>query len=177
MKLNDTEIEGVFIIENFNFNDERGGFIKVFSENLFLKEDISFIPKEIYYSISKKNVIRGMHFQLPPFEHAKLIYVTFGSIRDVVLDIRNNSRTYGKAISVELVAHNNSIFIPVGCAHGFKSLVEDTVVVYNQTSCYSKDHDAGLLWNSFGFDWKIEKPIISERDKLFPILKDYNSPF
>ena len=96
---------------------------------------------------------------------------------DVVLDLRKKSRTFGKAISVELEANKNSIYIPNGCAHGFKSLKENSVVVYNQTSCYSKEHDSGVLWNSFGFDWGITSPILSERDNSFPQFQKFSSPF
>jgi len=177
MKLISTDIGGVFIVENFDFKDERGRFVKAFNQNLFLKHNIIFESKEIYYSISNKDVIRGMHFQLPPFEHAKLIYVTSGSIIDVVLDIRVNSETYGRLISIGLEAHKNSIYVPIGCAHGFKSLKDDTTVVYNQTTCYSKEHDCGILWNSFNFNWNTNNPIISERDKQFKPFNDFTSPF
>jgi dTDP-4-dehydrorhamnose 3,5-epimerase/CDP-3, 6-dideoxy-D-glycero-D-glycero-4-hexulose-5-epimerase len=177
MKLVRSDIEGVFIVDNFSSYDVRGGFIKVFNNNLFLKENIVFNPEEIYYSISKKDVIRGMHFQTSPYEHAKLIYVTSGSIIDVVLDIRKYSKTYGQTISMKMEAYKDSLYIPSGCAHGFMSLEDGSTVVYNQTSCYSKEHDFGILWNSFGFDWGIENPIISERDKTFPILKNFATPF
>lgn len=177
MKLIETVIEGVFIIENFKFYDDRGGFIKIFNDGIFNKYNIKFNIKEIYYSISQKNVIRGMHFQLPPFEHAKLIYITSGEILDVILDIRKGSKTFGKTVSIKLIEHKNAIFIPVGCAHGFKSLKDNSVVVYNQTSCYSQEHDSGILWNSFGFDWQLDNPIISERDKMFVNFNDFNSPF
>jgi len=177
MKLLETELEGVYIIENFVFFDERGGFVKTFNDQLFKSYDINFEPKEIYYSISKKNVIRGMHFQTPPFEHAKIIYLTSGKILDVILDIRKNSKTYGKTMSVELEAHKNSIYIPIGFAHGFKSLCDKTIVVYNQTSCYSKKHDDGILWSSFGFDWEIKSPILTQRDKQFIPFNKFNSPF
>jgi dTDP-4-dehydrorhamnose 3,5-epimerase len=177
MKITELEVKGVYYIENIEFFDNRGEFVKVFNDDFFKRNEINFSPKEIFYSISHKNVIRGMHFQIPPFEHAKLIYVTAGKIIDVILDIRKKSATFGKAISVNLEANKNSIFIPVGCAHGFQSLEDNSVVVYNQTSTYSKEHDGGILWNSFRLDWGIDNPIISERDKSFPVLQDYDSPF
>jgi dTDP-4-dehydrorhamnose 3,5-epimerase len=177
MKITELEIPGVFLIDNFQYNDDRGGFVKTFSYDLFKTNDISFCPKEIYYSISHKNVIRGMHFQTPRMEHAKLIYLTSGEILDVVLDLRKKSQTFGKSASIKLSAGKNSLYIPVGFAHGFKSLQDNTVVVYNQTSCYSKEHDSGILWNSFGFDWKIDNPIISERDKSFPSFNNFLTPF
>ena len=177
MNLIKTEIEDVYIIENFNFTDERGGFVKSFNHELFSKKKIEFSPKEIYYSISHKNVIRGMHFQTPPYEHAKVIYVTSGRIIDVILDIRKDSKTYGKSTSIDVEAHKNSIYIPVGCAHGFKSMEDNTIVVYNQTSCYSKEHDSGILWNSFNFNWNLDSPILSERDIQFPSFEELISPF
>lgn len=177
MKITELEIKGVYLIDNFKFTDQRGGFVKIFSDDIYNASGINFIPREIYYSKSKKNVIRGMHFQLPPFEHAKLVYVSSGRVLDVVLDIRKGSSTYGKYISIELNANTNSIYIPIGCAHGFRSLEENSIVVYNQTSCYSKEHDTGILWNSFGFEWGAERPNISERDNGFKPLTEFNTPF
>ncbi len=177
MKLLETGFNDLFIVENFQSFDERGGFVKVFNNDLFTQFGINFIPKEIYYSISKKDVIRGMHFQRPPFEHAKLVYVAKGKILDVVLDIRKESMTYGKVFSVDLLENKNAVYIPSGFAHGFKSLDDDTIVIYNQTSCYSKEHDCGILWNNFGFDWGIENPIVSERDKSFIDFSNFVSVF
>jgi len=177
MKITELEINGVYLIENINFSDNRGIFVKVFSDDLFRRNKINFSPKEIYYSISHKNVIRGMHFQIPPFEHSKLIFVLRGKVMDVILDIRRNSPTFGKSISVYLEENKNSIYIPIGCAHGFRSLEDNTLVVYNQTSCYSEEHDKGILWNSFGFDWELDDPILSERDKALPKFEEFHSPF
>lgn len=177
MKLKNTEFDGLIIIENFHQEDNRGSFTKVFSNNVFVQNGIKFLPKEIYYSISRKDVIRGMHFQTPPVDHSKLVFVISGSIIDVVLDIRKNSKTYGKFFSLKLEENEESIFIPSGFAHGFKALEDNTVVVYNQTSCYSKEHDAGILWNSFKFDWEIENPIVSSRDQSFDEFLKFKSPF
>jgi dTDP-4-dehydrorhamnose 3,5-epimerase len=177
MQIKECEIKGLYLIENFEFHDDRGGFVKSFSDELFRSSGINFVAKEIYYSLSRRNVIRGMHFQLPPKEHAKLIYVTSGSIVDVILDLRTNSSTFGKCNSFTLSAGKNSLFIPEGCAHGFKSLEDNSCVVYNQTSCYSREHDAGILWNSFGFAWDVKDPILSERDKGFTSFTKFKSPF
>ena len=177
MRILDTDFEGLFLIENFLVEDSRGSFTKVFNHDLFERTGVNFSPKEIYYSVSHKDVIRGMHFQTPPTDHEKLVYVASCSIIDVVLDIRKGSKTYGKYFSIKLDEHKNSIFIPSGFAHGFKSLVDGTIVVYNQTSCYSKEHDSGILWNSFGFDWGLEEPIVSERDKSFIDFRNFVSVF
>ena len=119
-----------------------------------------------------------MHFHLPPKDHAKLVYVTSGSILDVVLDLRKKSPTYGKYVQVELSQENHRMmYIPSGCAHGFLSLENKTCTVYLQTGMYSQKHDTGLLHDSFGMDWDIVKPIISKRDKSFISFKDFITPF
>lgn len=177
MKLLPNDFKDLFVIENFFHTDDRGSFVKIFNNELYEQYGIHFIAKEIYYSVSRKNVIRGMHFQMPPQDHAKLVYVMNGSVVDVVLDIRKKSSTYGKCFSIILEANQKSIYIPSGFTHGFKALANNTTVVYNQTSCYSQDHDSGILWNSFGFNWNVNNPIISNRDKMFIEFNKFNSPF
>lgn len=177
MKIAELNIPGVFLIDNFNSYDDRGVFVKTFSIDFYKTSNISFVPKEIYYSVSNKDVVRGMHFQLPPMEHAKLIFLTSGEVVDVVLDLRRKSPTYGKFLSVNLSAHRNSIYIPAGCAHGFKALMDNSIMIYNQTTCYSKEHDMGILWNTFGFDWEIDNPILSDRDKSFASFSNFSTPF
>lgn len=178
MQLENTEIEGVYIINNFNASDERGLFVKTFNKEVFEKNDLGFSIRESYFSISQKDVIRGMHFQLPPHAHEKLVYVPKGAILDVVVDLRKNSETYMKHISVELSAINyKSIFIPKGCAHGFKSLQVDTITVYNVATEYYQSSDQGIHYDSFGFDWEVKNPIVSTRDTQFLKLNEFNSPF
>jgi dTDP-4-dehydrorhamnose 3,5-epimerase len=121
-----------------------------------------------------------MHFQLPPFDHEKLVFVPKGSIIDVVVDLRKNSSTYKKYISVELSDKNKkSIFIPKGLAHGFKSLEDNTITVYNVASEYKPKADAGIYYSSFGFEWEVEEPTISKRDAEFIGLNSFceNNPF
>ena len=121
-----------------------------------------------------------MHFQLPPHDHEKLVYVPQGAILDVVIDLRKKSHTYGNYISVELSDQNKkSIFIPRGFAHGFKSLLDDTITVYNVTTEYNSTADSGIHYNSFGFDWEVDNPIISRRDSTFVGIKNFldNNPF
>jgi len=178
MKLIKTDIEGLLILEPKIFEDNRGSFIKTFNDDFFQKNGLRINIKETYYSISNKNVIRGMHFQTPPFEHLKLVYVPFGKILDVVLDIRKNSITYGEYFQIELSDKNGKILIvPKGLAHGFKSLEENTNVTYMQTSIYAASNDGGVRFDSFGFDWKLDNPSISDRDRSFLKLKDFNTPF
>ena len=173
-----TGISNTFIIEPAVFSDPRGLFIKNFNYDTFAAQGLEFDIKETYYSDSMKNVIRGMHFQVPPCDHDKLVYVTSGKITDVVLDIRTNSPTYGTYITAELSDSNNTcIFIGKGCAHGFVSLCDNTRVMYMQTSVYSPKHDAGIKWDSFGMDWPADSPILSDRDNSLPALRDFTSPF
>ena len=180
MKIERTEIEGVYIIDNFNAADDRGLFVKTFNSNSFKENNLDFKIRESYYSVSKKDVIRGMHFQLPPHGHEKLVYVPKGSILDVVVDLRKKSKTYKKFISVTLSDKNKkSIFIPKGLAHGFKSLEDNTITVYNVATEYNNEMDSGVKYDSFGFDWEVDKPILSLRDCSFNLLKDFNqiNPF
>lgn len=178
MNIERTKLDGVCVLEPKIFQDLRGQFIKTFNQEAFESERLPFQLAESYYSTSKKNVIRGMHFQIPPMEHTKLVYVTRGRILDAVLDIRHGSPTYGECISVELSERNRKmIYIPIGFAHGFLSLEDDSCVVYCQTSMYSTQHDAGVLFSSFGMDWGTVSPIMSDRDKGFPTLAEYQTPF
>lgn len=174
MKIERTEIDGVYIITNFNAKDERGLFVKTFNKNSFNKNNLDFEIRESYYSVSNKDVIRGMHFQLKPNEHEKLVYVPKGSILDVVLDLRKKSKTYKQHISMNLSSSNKkSIFIPKGLAHGFKSLEDNTITNYCVSTEYNSSADTGIRFNSFGFNWQNENPIISERDNSFDTLNDY----
>ena len=174
----ETPIKGLFILTNNIFSDCRGSFKKLFTQEEFKTLNLDFDFKEIYYSINKKNVIRGMHFQIPPHDHIKMVYVIQGEITDVCLDIRENSKTYGKWFSVELSGKDDCyLYIPKGIAHGFASREDMSIVHYVQTSCYSKEHDCGIHYKSFGFDWNIAEPIISERDASFPDIHYYKGVF
>lgn len=119
-----------------------------------------------------------MHFQMPPHDHAKIVYVTNGSIIDVILDIRNGSPTFGKYFECELSATNGLIiYIPIGCAHGFLSLEDASCVIYSHSTTYMPDSDSGIHYDSFGFNWGINKPIISDRDHKLVAFEDFESPF
>ena len=176
--IENTLIEGLKIIHLNRFSDNRGSFIKVFNYDFFKENNLDTNLNESYFSISHKNVIRGMHFQIPPFEHTKLVFINKGSILDVVIDIRSKSATYKNFIQMELSNKDPKlVYIPAGCAHGFLSLEDDTIVTYLQTSVYNNVNDCGIKYNSFGMDWGVEYPIISGRDDLFVELKDFKSPF
>lgn len=178
MKVLKTNLEGLFLIQSNVFKDQRGIFVKTFHKEIFKENGLETDFRESFFSISKKNVIRGMHFQLPPDEHVKLVYCVYGKVLDVVVDIRNNSPTYGESFSVELTEDNgNILYIPKGFAHGFKSLMDNSVVVYMTTKEYSPENDTGIRWDSFGFNWQVDNPVLSERDKKFLPLLEFRSPF
>ncbi|MFW5879598.1 MAG: dTDP-4-dehydrorhamnose 3,5-epimerase family protein [bacterium] len=180
MKLIKTAIEGVCIIRNLKKSDIRGAFTKIFNEDSFKEANLAFEFKESFYSINKKNVIRGMHFQKPPHDHEKLIYVPQGNLLDVLLDLRKKSKTFGEYITISLSDKDNkSIYIPKGLAHGFKSLKENTIMIYNVTSVYNSKSDSGIRFDSFGFDWNTEDAIISSRDLSLPPFSVFNlsNPF
>lgn len=178
MEIENTHIQGLKLIHLNKFTDLRGSFLKVFNQVFFAENGLDTDIKESYFSISAKNVIRGMHFQLPPCEHTKMVYLNQGKILDVVLDIRKTSKTFGQHFSIQVNTDNPlMICIPVGCAHGFLSQEDNSIVSYMQTSVYNKDCDTGILWNSFGMDWKIENPIVSDRDNSFIKFETFNTPF
>lgn len=178
MHIEQTLISGVQIIHQFRAEDERGSFVKTFHETTFRDNGILFELKESFYSISKKDVIRGMHFQHPPHDHAKIVFCMGGAILDVVVDIRKGSETFGRYVEIELsMSNNKAIYIPSGMAHGFKALTDDAITYYLVSSQNQKGADDGILYNSFGYDWKCEKPIISQRDTTFKTFDEFDSPF
>jgi dTDP-4-dehydrorhamnose 3,5-epimerase/CDP-3, 6-dideoxy-D-glycero-D-glycero-4-hexulose-5-epimerase len=178
MKIENTFIKELKVLRPDKIHDARGFFIKTFNEVWFKTNDLVSDFKENYFSVSHKNVIRGMHFQLPPAAHTKLVFLNSGSVIDVVLDLRKNSATFGKHFSINISMDAPAImYIPVGCAHGFLSLEDNTIVSYLQTSVYDNQFDEGVKWNSFGMNWIINNPIISLRDNAFKDFKNFNSPF
>ena len=178
MNLRESTLSGVFLLEQSVFKDKRGAFVKFFQESFFRAHGLEGNFVESYYTRSKEDVIRGMHFQTPPYDHAKLVTVIQGTILDVVLDLRKTSRTFGCYETFELSRENRkSIYIPHGFAHGFTVLSESAVAYYMVTSEYNAEHDKGILYNSFGYDWKVANPVVSERDASFPAFRDFESPF
>ncbi len=178
MQIEETFIEGLKVIHLNKFSDQRGDFIKVFNQSFFSENLLDTDIKESYFSVSHKGVIRGMHFQIPPFDHTKLVYVNTGSILDVVLDIRKSSKTYGRYFTIDLKANSPQlIYIPKGLAHGFLSKENNTMVTYMQTTGYNQECDKGIKYDSFDFDWPANKPVLSQRDTDFIDFKDFISPF
>lgn len=177
-ELIETPLEGCFEIQPIVRGDRRGSFVKTFHFNAFVELGLETDFKEEFYSTSIKNVLRGMHFQTPPADHVKLVYCIEGAVKDVVVDLRKNSSTFGKHCAFELTSEKaNMLYIPKGFAHGFLTLSERAIMLYNLTTVYSPENDKGILWNSCEIDWQCDAPILSDRDKLHPPLSEFNSPF
>jgi dTDP-4-dehydrorhamnose 3,5-epimerase len=180
MKINKTFINDLLIIEPQLFKDDRGFFYESYNKNNLDKVINVFFVQD-NESKSKKGVVRGLHFQLPPFEQTKLVRCVSGKILDVVVDLRTNSKTYGKSFSIELSSENNKqIFIPVGFAHGFQVLSEEAIVNYKVDEYYNPDSDSGIIWNDkdLSIDWNSDiKPILSKKDLKLDLFKNLKSPF
>ena len=173
-----TPLEGCFELQPIVHGDKRGTFVKTFHADTFAELGLAADFKEEYFSTSIKNVIRGIHFQTPPADHGKLIYCAAGAVKDVAVDLRKNSATFGKHFAVNLTSEwANMLYIPKGLAHGFLTLSERAIMVYSQTTIYSPENDKGILWSSCGIDWQCDAPILSDRDKAHPTLAEFNSPF
>jgi dTDP-4-dehydrorhamnose 3,5-epimerase len=178
MQVVQTKIADVKLANSVRHRDERGFFSEVFKESELRRHgiDVHFVQDNHTLS-TRRWVVRGLHFQIPPFAQAKLLRVTAGSIFDVAVDIRWGSPTFGKYIAETLSAAEwNQIFIPEGFAHGFCTLEPDTEVVYKVSSYYSAAHDRGLAWNDpvLGIAWPltVDEAILSDRDRKHPVLGD-----
>lgn len=178
MVIHNTPLGEARLIQLPKAADHRGFFIKTFHETALAAAGIEFDLKESYFSLSHKDVIRGMHFQTPPHQHAKIVFCPQGAILDVIVDLRTASPTYGRHFATELSAENAlAYYIPEGFAHGFKALQDDSLTYYLVSSEYSRDHDTGIRYDSIGFDWQLEAPVISERDGGFERMGNFKSPF
>ncbi|MBU3637573.1 dTDP-4-dehydrorhamnose 3,5-epimerase [Polynucleobacter sp. es-MAR-4] len=173
-----TQINGCFELQPKIFDDARGRFIKVFNQNVFEENHLETIFSEEFYSTSINKVVRGLHFQSPPYDQVKLVYCPYGEIFDVVVDLRMESPTYGKyATFIVSSKKANSIYIPKGMAHGFYVKSEIAVVSYLVSHVYSEEHDLGIKWNSVGIPWPSKNAILSTRDAEFPCFENFISPF
>jgi dTDP-4-dehydrorhamnose 3,5-epimerase len=178
MRFEATQLPGCFLVHGGRSGDSRGSFTKTFHFDSFAAAGLRTDWREAYCSTSARSVIRGMHFQLPPADHAKLVFCTAGQVRDVVLDLRRGSPTYGEHRAFDLDEEAGvGVYIPSGCAHGFLSLSASSTMYYNVTSVHSPAHDSGISWDSFGLDWPVAAPILSERDRRHPPLAQFQSPF
>lgn len=180
MKLDriETAIPGCYELQPSALADPRGKLVKIYQEYRFIELGLRTDWAEQYYTTSTRWVVRGLHFQLPPHEHAKLVYCIVGHVLDVALDLRIGSPSYGKSIMLKLsAARGNMIYIPVGLAHGFCTEDDPATLVYNVTSVYHPESDAGVRWDSASIPWPFEKPLLSERDQGLPGLAEFDSPF
>ena len=180
MKINKTLIEDLLIIEPQLFKDDRGFFYESYNKK-YLDEFISVVFVQENESKSNKGVVRGLHFQIPPFEQNKLVKCINGNILDVTVDLRKNSKTYGKSFSIELSSENNKqLFVPKGFAHGFQVLSENAIVSYKVDNYYNPKSESGIIWNDkdLSIDWNLDlKPILSKKDLKLNSFKDLKSPF
>ncbi|MCF8429385.1 MAG: dTDP-4-dehydrorhamnose 3,5-epimerase [Bacteroidia bacterium] len=180
MDIKTTPIEGLLIIEPQVFTDPRGYFYESYNKEKFVAAGINIEFVQDNQSLSQKGIVRGLHFQAPPFDQGKLVRVIQGAVLDVAVDIRKKSPTYGQNFSIELSAQNRTMFyIPPGFAHGFETLEDNTIFLYKCTDVYNKQREGGLLWNDaeLGIKWQSSDPLISEKDKILPLFKDLVSPF
>lgn len=180
MEIIKTSIEGLLIIKPDVFKDERGYFFESYNKERFLKHGLDMTFVQDNESKSGKGVLRGLHFQKPPYAQGKLVRVVKGSVLDVAVDIRKGSPTYGKWEATVLSEENKEMFwIPEGFAHGFVTLEENTVFTYKCTNVYNKESEGSLRWNDpdINIDWNIDNPILSEKDKISPLFKEFETPF
>ncbi|AMM51246.1 dTDP-4-dehydrorhamnose 3,5-epimerase [Rufibacter sp. DG15C] len=174
------QLEGVVEIFPKVFEDSRGVFLETYTARMFNEVGITDNFVQDNQSISKIGVLRGLHFQKPPYAQAKLVSVFYGRVLDVIVDIRQDSPTYGQHLTCELTSEkHNILYIPEGFAHGFVALEEGTVFQYKCSNYYNKESEGGLLWNdpALGIEWDIENPLVSEKDEILPTLAQIESPF
>jgi len=180
MEIIKTDIPDLYIIKPRVFEDHRGYFFESYNKEAFLKNGIDQNFVQDNESKSGKNVLRGLHFQKPPFAQGKLVRVIKGAVLDVAVDLRKSSPTYGQWSSIELTEDNKLMYwIPPGFAHGFVTLAEETIFFYKCTNIYNKASEGSILWNDpdLNIDWGIDHPILSEKDQSAPLFKDFDSPF
>jgi dTDP-4-dehydrorhamnose 3,5-epimerase len=178
VRIEETRLCGCYRLLPNKSMDERGSFVKIFHEGEFKKLNLETQFREEYYSLSRKNVLRGLHFQAPPMHYVKLVTCLQGNVMDVVVDIRRNSPTYGMHEMFDLNSNRGDlIYIPPGFAHGFYVTSDFALMLYKVTAVYDPKCDTGILWNSAGIAWPCTSPLISKRDAGFVDFVNFCSPF
>jgi dTDP-4-dehydrorhamnose 3,5-epimerase len=175
-----TFIEGLLVIKPKVFEDARGYFFESYNEKLLQAEGLHANFVQDNQSLSQKNVLRGLHFQAPPYAQGKLVRVIKGAVLDVVVDIRKNSKTYGKHFALELTEQNKTmLWVPEGFAHGFVTLQNDTIFYYKCTNYYNKESEGCVMWNDaqLGINWNVSDPLLSAKDKEGTPFASFVSPF
>lgn len=169
MKVTETRLPGVKIIDPLVFSDSRGCFYESFNQQRFgqlVQKDVTFVQDN--HSVSTKGVIRGLHYQISPFSQGKLVRVVYGAVFDVAVDIRPDSKSFGKWVGVDLTGDNNrQLWIPEGYAHGFQVISDSAVFLYKTTNFYSPEHERCIRWDdpTLSIDWPIkDKPLVSDKD-------------
>ena len=180
MKLIRTSINDLVVLKPNIFNDRRGYFMEIFNQKKIIEllGDITFVQDN--QSKSTRGVLRGLHFQFPPYSQSKLVRCLSGEILDVVVDLRKNSKTFGKYHSINLSESNKlQLFIPQGFAHGFVVLSETATVLYKVNNYYNSEYESGILWSDpdLNIDWKVKNITVSEKDSLLPCLSKIVNPF
>jgi dTDP-4-dehydrorhamnose 3,5-epimerase len=180
IEIEKTEIEGLMVIHPSVFEDNRGCFFESYNKITFQQYglDVDFVQDN--QSLSRKNVIRGLHFQAPPFAQGKLVRVVRGKAIDVAVDIRKKSPTFGQHVAVELSAENNKMFwIPEGFAHGFVALEDNTVFLYKTTNYYNQESEMAINPNDpvLNINWGVENPVLSDKDRENSLFERVVSPF
>ena len=180
MQVIQTNLSGLIVIQPKVFEDTRGYFFESYNKALFHKHNMADEFVQDNESLSQKGVLRGLHFQNPPYAQAKLVRVITGAVLDVAVDIRKKSPTYGRHFSEELSSKNKKMmYVPAGFAHGFLVLDDNTIFSYKCSGAYNKDAEGGILWcdEELGINWGIKNPILSEKDKIAKQFKDFESKF
>lgn len=182
MEFKKTKFEGAFVIQPKAFEDERGFFMETYSEREFEQIGINadFVQDNHTMSV-QKGVLRGLHFQKPPHAQAKLVRATKGTVFDVIVDLRKDSKTFGQWEGFELSAQNKlMLFVPKGFAHGFCTLEDDTEFMYKVDEFYAPQSDSGIIWNdpTLNINWPLEtEPVVSEKDGKLQTFEELESPF
>ena len=175
MIFHETKIQGLYVIDSEANVDERGYFMRTFCKNELDEKGLDFNIAQVNRSLTKqKGTIRGMHFQKDPKSEIKIVGCLKGAIYDVVVDLREDSSTFGQWVAFKLSEENKKLFyIPKGCAHGFQTLTDDCELLYFMSEFYSPEHTSGVRWNDpfFNIPWPIKNPILSEKDKNWPLIK------
>ena len=180
MEVIKTDIAGLLVIKPKVFGDERGYFFESFNEDNYQKAGINFCFVQDNISKSKKDTVRGLHYQIGEKAQGKLCKVIYGKVLDVAVDIRFGSPTFGKYFSSELSEENHTqLWIPPGFAHGFSVLSDEAIFSYKCTKLYSKADERAILFNdpNLKIDWKVENPIVSEKDIAAPLFKEIQKEF
>ena len=178
MEAKELSIPGCYEIRTKVLRDDRGVFVKTLHRETFVRLGLEWRFAEEYYSVSRRGVLRGLHFQTPPRDLVKMVYCLEGEVLDAFVDLRKGSPTFGRHQTLSLTAEiANTVYLPAGLAHGFYVTSPRATLLYKVTQAYSPEHDKGVRWDSAGIPWPDDRPVVSSRDAGFPPLSDFKTPF